>query len=62
MLARPVAAGPEAAYAPAPIAEVVATIQREKPALVFAAHVETASGMLLPDDGMEPMSKICVQR
>lgn len=48
--ARPVAAGPEAAYAPAPIAEVVATIQREKPALVFAAHVETASGMLLPDD------------
>ncbi|GAB4561904.1 MAG: alanine--glyoxylate aminotransferase family protein [Rhizobacter sp.] len=48
--ARPVATGPEAAYAPAPIAEVVATIQREKPALVFAAHVETASGMLLPDD------------
>lgn len=48
--ARPVAPGSEAAYAPAPIAEVVATIQREKPALVFAAHVETASGMLLPDD------------
>jgi len=48
--ARPVAAGSEAAYAPAPIAEVLATIQREKPALVFAAHVETASGMLLPDD------------
>ncbi len=48
--ARPIATGPEAAYAPAPIAEVVATIQREKPALVLAAHVETASGMLLPDD------------
>jgi aspartate aminotransferase-like enzyme len=48
--ARPVAPGSEAAYAPAPIDEVVATIQREKPALVFAAHVETASGMLLPDD------------
>ena len=48
--ARPVAAGPQAAFAPAPIDEVVATIQREKPALVFAAHVETASGMLLPDD------------
>lgn len=47
--ARPVAPGSEAAYAPAPIAEVVATIQREKPALVFAAHVETASGMLLPE-------------
>ncbi|MBC7994800.1 MAG: alanine--glyoxylate aminotransferase family protein [Rhizobacter sp.] len=48
--ARPIAAGSEAAYAPAPIAEVVATIEREKPALVLAAHVETASGMLLPDD------------
>ena len=48
--ARPIAAGSEAAYAPAPIAEVLATIERERPALVFAAHVETASGMLLPDD------------
>jgi aspartate aminotransferase-like enzyme len=48
--AHPIAAGPQAPYAPAPIDEVVATIQREKPALVFAAHVETASGMLLPDD------------
>jgi aspartate aminotransferase-like enzyme len=47
--ARPIADGPQAAFAPAPIDEVVATIQREKPALVFAAHVETASGMLLPD-------------
>lgn len=48
--ARPIADGPQAAYAPAPINEVVAAIEREKPALVFAAHVETASGMLLPDD------------
>ncbi|HEX3140085.1 MAG TPA: aminotransferase class V-fold PLP-dependent enzyme [Rhizobacter sp.] len=48
--ARPIAAGPQAAFAPAPIDEVVATIHREKPALVFAAHVETASGMLLPDN------------
>ncbi|MBX3621168.1 MAG: alanine--glyoxylate aminotransferase family protein [Rhizobacter sp.] len=47
--ARPIAAGPEAAYAPAPLDEVLAAIEREKPALVFAAHVETASGMLLPD-------------
>lgn len=48
--ARPVAAGRQAAYAPAPIDEVVATIRREQPALVFAAHVETAAGMILPDD------------
>jgi aspartate aminotransferase-like enzyme len=36
--------------APAPIDEVVARIQTEKPDIVFAPHVETASGMLLPDD------------
>jgi aspartate aminotransferase-like enzyme len=39
-----------APWVPAPIAEVVDTITRERPALVFAPHVETASGMLLPDD------------
>ncbi|WP_350269351.1 alanine--glyoxylate aminotransferase family protein [Brevibacterium sp. CBA3109] len=40
----------QSAWAPAPIAEVVAAIERERPAVVFAPHVETASGMLLPDD------------
>ncbi|HEY6896436.1 MAG TPA: aminotransferase class V-fold PLP-dependent enzyme [Rhodocyclaceae bacterium] len=48
--ARPVSAEPKAGFAPAPIDEVVATIYREKPDLVFAPHVETASGMILPDD------------
>ena len=38
----------QAPFAPAPIEEVVATILREKPAVVFAPHVETASGMILP--------------
>lgn len=47
--ARPMHAGPKAPFAPAPIEEVVATIAREKPALVFAPHVETSAGMLLPD-------------
>lgn len=47
--ARRVADGPQAAWVPAPIDEVVATIAREKPALVFAPHVETAAGMILPD-------------
>ena len=42
--------GAQAPFAPAPIDEVVATIRRERPALVFAPHVETASGMMLPDD------------
>jgi aspartate aminotransferase-like enzyme len=48
--ARAIEDGPQAAMAPAPIAEVIAAIQAEKPQVVFAPHVETASGMLLPDD------------
>jgi len=47
--ARPVEAGRQAAYAPAPIDEVVAAIKENKPELVFAPHVETASGIMLPD-------------
>ena len=47
--ARQLGAGAQAPWAPAPIAEVVAAIDREKPALVFAPHVETASGMMLTD-------------
>lgn len=47
--ARPVEDGRQAAFAPAPIKEVVARISEEKPAVVFAPHVETASGMMLPD-------------
>ena len=48
--ARVVEAGRQAAFAPAPIEQVVATIRAEKPAVVFAPHVETAAGMILPDD------------
>ncbi|VVE88185.1 aminotransferase class V-fold PLP-dependent enzyme [Pandoraea bronchicola] len=48
--ARPVEQGRQAAYAPAPIEEVVAAIREHKPDLVFAPHVETASGMMLPDN------------
>jgi aspartate aminotransferase-like enzyme len=47
--ARPVGGGSQAPWAPAPIDEVVRTIERERPALVFAPHVETASGIILPD-------------
>ena len=48
--ARRIAEGVQAPFAPAPIDEVVAAIRSERPAVVFAPHVETASGMLLPDD------------
>ena len=37
-------------FAPPPIEEVVAFIKKEKPAVVFVPHVETSSGIILPDD------------
>lgn len=54
--ARQVEDGRQAAFAPAPIEEVVARILQEKPDLVFAPHVETASGMILPDAYMRAVA------
>ncbi len=48
--ARRTGEGPKAPFAPAPIDEVVARIAAERPAVVFAPHVETSAGMILPDD------------
>jgi len=39
-----------APFAPAPVDEVVAAIRKSQPDLVFAPHVETSAGMILPDD------------
>lgn len=39
-----------APFAPHPIEDVVKAIHEEKPDVVFAPHVETSSGILLPDD------------
>ena len=50
MKARRTGTGKQSPWTPAPIAEVVAKIAAEKPAVVFAPHVETAAGMILPDD------------
>lgn len=50
MPARQTGNEPTAAFAPAPIDEVVAKIHAEKPKVVFAPHVETSSGIILPDD------------
>ena len=47
--ARRVGEGRQAPFAPAPIDEVVASILANKPDVVFAPHVETSSGMILPD-------------
>jgi len=50
MKARRSGNAPDAPFAPAPIDEVVAKIAEERPDVVFAPHVETSSGMILPDD------------
>jgi len=55
--AKPVDSDDQPAYAPAPIDEVVATIKAEKPQMVFAPHVETASGMMLPDDYIQAVTE-----
>ncbi len=47
--ARQTGSGPQAPFAPPPIEEVVAAIREHRPEVVFAPHVETASGMILPD-------------
>ena len=44
-------------FAPAPIDEVVAWIKKEKPAVVFAPHVETSAGIILPDDYLKAVGE-----
>lgn len=58
MKARRVGNAPDAPFAPAPIDEVVAKIKEEKPDVVFAPHVETASGMILPDDYITAVAEV----
>ena len=54
--ARQVTPGAQSPWVPAPIDEVVATIGQQRPAVVFAPHVETASGMILPDDYLQAVA------
>ncbi len=54
--ARRVGTGKNAPYAPPPIADVVAAIAAHKPDVVFAPHVETASGIILPDDYLKAVA------
>ena len=48
--ARPIDDSEHPSFMPPPVEEVVATIEAERPDMVFAPHVETSSGMILPDD------------
>lgn len=50
VMARQTGNGAKAPYAPPPVDEVCAKIRKVKPDAVFAPHVETSAGIILPDD------------
>lgn len=54
--AKPVAPGAKQPWAPPPVHEVVAAIRAHKPDLVFAPHVDTSSGIILPKDYMQAVA------
>ncbi|MBZ0224858.1 MAG: aminotransferase class V-fold PLP-dependent enzyme [Comamonas sp.] len=54
--ARRQGAGSQAPWAPRPAEEVIEAIRKEKPKVVFAPHVETASGIMLSDDYIRAVS------
>ncbi|MBT9245387.1 aminotransferase class V-fold PLP-dependent enzyme [Gemmobacter fulvus] len=56
VMARPAGNGARAPFAPPPIDEVVARIRSEKPDVIFAPHVETSAGLILPDDYITAMA------
>lgn len=55
--ARQIEPGSQAPFAPAPIETVVETIKASKPDVVFAPHVETSSGIILPDSYIEAVAE-----
>jgi aspartate aminotransferase-like enzyme len=55
--ARPDGPGPQAAWSPAPLGEVVAAIRARRPAVVFAPHVETSAGILLTEDYLREVGR-----
>ncbi|MBI1219247.1 MAG: aminotransferase class V-fold PLP-dependent enzyme [Rhodobacteraceae bacterium] len=57
MKARTSANVQQAPFAPAPIEEVVAKIHDAKPDVVFAPHVETSAGLILPDDYLKALAE-----
>lgn len=54
--ARPLTSDHQSAWQPAPIGEVTAAIYEQRPEVVFAPHVETASGMILPDEYLHALA------
>ncbi len=57
VMARASGNGAQASFAPPPIEDVVAKIHEARPQAVFAPHVETSSGIILPDDYIAAMAQ-----
>lgn len=57
VMARAEGQGARQPFAPPPIAEVVAKIHEARPDVVFAPHVETSAGIILPDDYIAAMAE-----
>lgn len=55
-MARQAGNSAQSPFAPAPIAEVVGQIRSVRPDVVFAPHVETAAGLILPDDYLKALA------
>ena len=54
--ARRVSTDSQSAWIPCPVDEVVNTIRTQRPDVVFAPHVETSAGMILPDAYLKTVS------
>ncbi|PRD68523.1 aminotransferase [Malikia spinosa] len=54
--ARRLSDDPQSPWIPCPIDEVVAAIREFRPDVVFAPHVETSAGMILPDDYLKAVA------
>ena len=57
MKAQPVGNGEKRPFAPAPIEDVIRAIRDQRPGIVFAPHVETSAGVILPDDYLKALAE-----
>lgn len=54
--ARPTETGLQPAFAPVPLEDAISAIETERPAVVFAPHVETSAGIILPDNYLKAVA------
>jgi aspartate aminotransferase-like enzyme len=60
MKAKPASASdPVSVWSPPDLGEVIVKIQTERPQVVFAPHVETSTGIILPKSYIQAIGKAC---